>query len=67
MHLLTLRMAGRQDNTIVMRIAPIVEELTKQPLMIEDHLIPRDHISPRRAKQIASEILSLFVEATLPE
>lgn len=63
----TLCMTGPQDHPIVMRIAPIVEELTKKPLMIEDHVIARDHISARRAKQIASEIVSLFVEATLSD
>ena len=67
MPLIRLCGAGRQDHPIVMRLAPIVEELTKRPLMIKDHIIPRDQISAKRAKQIASELLSLFIEATLPE
>ena len=67
MPLIILCGAGRRDHPIVMRLAPIVEELTKQPLRIKDHIIPRDHLSAKRAKQIASELLSLFVEATLPE
>jgi hypothetical protein len=65
-HLALLRTnldASRRASSIAERVSSIVDELTKEPLGIEDHLLPRSHISPGRAKILAKEILNLYTEA----
>jgi hypothetical protein len=51
--------AGRHKE----KIKALRDELEKTPTTVGDHILPRSHLSPKRAKQIASEILALFVDA----
>ena len=65
-HLLLLRKnwtVPRASSSITERISSIADELTKEPLQIQDHLLPRSHISPKRAKILAKEILALYTKA----
>jgi hypothetical protein len=32
--------------------------------MIGEHYLPRSHLSPKRAKQMAQEILDLYIDAS---
>ena len=50
-HLVLLRMnwtVPKASSSIAERVSSIADELTKEPLQIEDHLLPRSHISPSR-------------------
>jgi hypothetical protein len=65
-HLMLLSTAWsppKASAAIAERVSSIADELTKEPLMIHDHVLPRDHISPKRAKVLAKEILDLYIEA----
>jgi hypothetical protein len=65
-HLLGLRTAWsvpKESSAIAERVGSIADELTKEPLCLGDHLLPRSHISPKRAKFLAKEILALYTEA----
>jgi hypothetical protein len=65
-HLMLLRTIWsppKASSSIAERVSSIADELTREPLMIHDHVLPRDHISPKRAKVLAREILDLYVEA----
>lgn len=63
-HLRLLRTiwAAHKRSSIAERVNSIADELTKEPLYIEDHLMPRK-VSPKRAKALAKEILDLYTEA----
>ncbi len=61
-HLLILRSVYQSRDTIRNRIESLVEELTKEPLRTTYGYGPPTHISPKRAKAIAQEILSLYTE-----
>jgi hypothetical protein len=41
----------------------LAEELSQTPVMLGQHYLRKSHISAKRAKQIAAEILGLFVTA----
>jgi hypothetical protein len=65
-HLLFLRMnwtVPEASSAIAERVSAIADELTREPLHINDHLLPCRHISPKRAKVLAKEILDLYAEA----
>src|SRR5271154_6307801 len=65
-HLVLLRMiwtAPKASSSIAERVSSIADELTKEPLQIEGHWLPRRHISPKRARILAKEILDLYTEA----
>jgi hypothetical protein len=51
------------SSSIAERVNSIADELMKEPLQIEDHWLPRRHITPKRAKILAKEILALLIEA----
>jgi hypothetical protein len=53
----------KASSSIAERVSSIADGLTKEPLQIEDHRLPRWHISPKRAKTLAKEILDLYTEA----
>jgi hypothetical protein len=65
-HLLLLRTiwsVPKESAAIAERVGSIADELTKEPLRIGDHLLPRSHIRPKRARFLAKEILALYTEA----
>lgn len=60
--LLQLIASGSLTDPIASKIRSISDELTKRPAMLGDHYLPRSHLSPKRAKQMAQEILDLYTE-----
>jgi hypothetical protein len=65
-HLLFLRLnwtVPEASRAIAERVSSIADELAREPLGIADHPLPRRHISPKRAKFLAAEILKLYTEA----
>jgi len=62
--LLQLTAIGDLKDPLASKIKSICDELDKSPSMIGEHYLPRSHISPKRARKIAEEILHLYVEAS---
>jgi hypothetical protein len=64
-HLLLLRAiwtVPEASASIAERVSFIVDELAREPLAIKDHRLPRSHVSPKRARALAKEILNLYTE-----
>jgi hypothetical protein len=54
------------DDALLAKLVAIRDELTKTKIAIDagyDHYLPRSHLTPRRAKEIAREILDLYTRA----
>ena len=59
-----LRVAGAETSEpIKSQAKALSEELMRTEVMINDYYPPRRHISAKRAKQIANEILDLYTNA----
>jgi hypothetical protein len=55
---------GSLTDPLASKVKSICSELDKTPAMIGEHYLPRSHLSPKRAKQMAQEILDLYIDAS---